>query len=192
MTGYRQSGDNALMALIAQGDRQAFGELMHRHLPAVVNFSKQYLPQEAEDICQEAFLRLWNKAPDWQDQGFSPKAWLMRVSYNLCIDELRKRKADALEDRDMQLSDIRSSGERQLAAQSDLRQQMLALQTLPERQRSAITLCAYSGLNNKEAAEVLNISVDALESLLARGRRTLKKAFSESTGYASGDYHDYD
>ncbi len=192
MANYRQSVDGTLMALIARGDKHAFGELMQRHLPAVTNFNKQYLPLEAEDISQEAFLRLWNKAPEWRDQGLSAKAWLLRVSYNLCIDELRKRKADALEDRELQLSDEHASGERLLAARADLQQQMLALQALPERQRSAITLCVYSGLNNKEAAAVLKVSVDALESLLARGRKTLKKAFADTTGYESGDYDDYD
>ena len=191
MTHYEQSGDNSLMALIAQGDKKAFTELMRRYLPVVLNFNKQYLPQEAEDICQEAFIRLWNKAPDWRDHGISPKAWLLRVSYNLCIDELRKHKTETLDNLDAQLADSSHAGERLLAAQTDLDQQLQALQALPERQRSAILLCAISDLSNKDAAAVLNISVDALESLLSRGRRALKKAFTERTGYEFGDYHDY-
>lgn len=192
MTHLENAGENNLMRLIAQGDKQAFNVLMRRHLPAVLNFCRQYLPEEAEDITQEAFLRLWNKAPQWQDQGISPKAWLMRVSYNLCIDELRRCKTDALDGQEQSRPDPCCSSERQLSAQADLRQQQLALQNLPENQRSAITLCAYSGLSNKEAAAVLNVSVDALESLLARGRRKLKQAFSLATGYQAGEIIDDD
>ncbi len=173
------AGDNELMIQIATGDKKAFALLMHRHLPAVLNFSKQYLPQDAEDIAQEAFIRLWNKAPEWQDKGISPKAWLMRVSYNLCIDELRKHKALAMPEQQLELIDPGIADEKLLIAQSDLHQQMLALKSLPERQRSAITLHAYNGLSNQESAAVLNISVDALESLLSRGRRTLRRMLHE-------------
>ena len=167
--------DKELMQMIANGDKTAFSMLMNRHIAVVLNFNKQYLSEEAEDITQEAFIRLWNKAPDWQDKGISPKAWLMRVSYNLCIDELRKRKTVLLEDTYPNLIDTQPTHEQTLVIQSDFQLQLSALNTLPERQRSAITLCAYNGLNNKQAAIVLNISADALESLLARGRRTLKK-----------------
>lgn len=167
--------DNELMVKIAKGDKQAFAELMHRHLPAVLNFNKQYLPQEAEDITQEAFLRLWNKAPDWVDQGYSAKTWILRVSYNLCIDQLRKHEMQPLDEQVLNIVDHQKTDEQLLTEQADFKYKIQALAALPERQRSAITLCAYNGLNNTEAAKVLNISVDALESLLARGRRTLRQ-----------------
>ncbi len=182
-----EADDHELMQRIAEGDRNAFGLLMRRHLPAVMNFNRQYLPLEAEDVAQEAFIRLWKKAPQWRELGVSPKAWLMKVSYNLCIDELRKRKTETLDDLPMQIADPSGSSERFWGARSDLQQQMRALNALPERQRSAIVLSVCSGLNNREAAAVLNISVDALESLLARGRRTLKKTFAAATGYSGGD-----
>lgn len=192
MADYRQAGDSELMARVAAGDKQAFGELMHRYLPVVLTCNKQYLPQEAEDITQEAFIRLWNKAPAWRDRGISPKAWLLRISYNLCIDELRRRKTERLDSLDVPLSDPLASSERRLAARADLQQQLVALRSLPERQRDAIILCACSGLNNNEAAAVMDISVDALEALLSRGRRKLKQTFAMATGYGSGDCHDYD
>lgn len=172
--------DAALMVRIATRDKQAFAALMNRHLAAVLRFNTQYLPQEAEDITQEAFIRLWNKAPTWKDQGVSAKAWLLRVSYNLCIDELRKYKAETLDEQTMDRVNPSLSEEDRLGVHDDFRWRMNALQALPERQRTAIALCACSGLNNREAAAILNISVDALESLLARGRRALKQQFVDT------------
>lgn len=174
-----QSDDTELMKRISNGDKNAFNVLMQRHLTGIVNFNKQYLPQDAEDITQEAFIRLWNKAPEWQDKGFSPKAWLLRVSYNLCIDVLRKHKTVSLDDKENKIADPEYREEHLHIAQIDFQQQLQALKNLPQRQCSAIILCAYNGLNNKEAAKVLNISVDALESLLARGRRTLRRKLIE-------------
>lgn len=174
------TSDKELMLLIAKGDKNAFAVLMQQHLTAVLNFNKQYLSLEAEDITQEAFVRLWNKAPEWQDKGISPKAWLMRVSYNLCIDELRKQKTVSLEDQNISLADLDDTIEQRLINRSAFQQQIAALKSLPERQRTAITLCAYNSLNNKQAAAVLDISVDALESLLARGRRKLKLLLKNS------------
>ncbi len=167
------------MQLISTGDEKAFAELMHKHLAAILNFNRQYLSMEAEDITQEAFVRLWSKAPEWKDKGISPKAWLMRVSYNLCIDALRKQKNQALDGQDITLVNSNETIEQQFINRSDFQQQILELNALPERQRTAITLCAYHGLNNRQAAAVLNISVDALESLLARGRRKLKQLFKQ-------------
>ena len=171
--------DTELMQRIANGDKAAFTVLMHRHLAGVVNFNKQYLSEDAEDISQEAFIRLWNKAPEWQDKGISPKAWLLRVSYNLCIDSLRKQKTVALDAQKNTSTDSLITEETAYLARADFQQQIQALKDLPERQCSAITLCAYNGLNNTEAAKVLNISVDALESLLARGRRTLRRKLNK-------------
>ena len=171
--------DSELMKKISAGDHHAFSVLMHRHLAGVVNFNKQYLSEDAEDISQEAFIRLWNIAPEWEDKGFSPKAWLLRVSYNLCIDTLRKRKAVSLDDADNALYISAYTEEHGYVMDSDFQKKIETLKCLPERQRSAITLCAYNGLNNKEAAKVMNISVDALESLLARGRRKLRRLLNE-------------
>jgi len=171
--------DKELMQLISKGDKNAFAVLMQRHIAAILNFNRQYLSTEAEDIAQEAFIRLWNKAPEWQDKGVSPKAWLMRVSYNLCIDTLRKQKTTSLEDQQTTIVDPNVTIEQLFINRSDFQQKIHQLNTLPERQRTAITLCAYHGLNNKQAAAVLGISIDALESLLARGRRKLKQLLKQ-------------
>ena len=185
-----QASEKELMLLIAKGDKNAFAVLMRQHIASVLNFNKQYLSLEAEDITQEAFIRLWNKAPEWQNKGISPKAWLMRVSYNLCIDTLRKQKTLALEEQEICLVDPQNTVEQQLIERSDFQHQLNALNTLPERQRTAITLCAYHGLNNKQAAAVLSISVDALESLLARGRRKIKQQLKKQSDSELETAHD--
>lgn len=175
--------DQELVALIAEGNKPAFNLVMQRYLATVLNFCKRYLPHEAEDITQEVFIRLWNKTPIWEDKGFSVKAWLLRVSYNLCIDQLRKITPGSLEDELVERPEtFTSSTEQLLSSRAQLQQQMLALNGLPERQRTAIMLCACNGLNHTQAAQILNVTVDALEALLARGRRQLKQLFNQAAG----------
>jgi len=174
--------DEQLLALIAEGDKQAFSQMMKRYLPAVINFSMRYFPQrsDAEDIAQETFTRLWCKAPVWQDKGISVKAWLFRVAYNQSIDQLRKQKPEYLADYDENIIDEAAFIESMMDIDVNLAIQKLALDTLPERQRTAISLCAIRGFSNSEAAIVMGTSVDALESLMARGRRKLKKIYKLS------------
>lgn len=188
--------DKALLALIAQGDKVAFAHLMQRHLPAVTGFAMRYFSQktDAEDIAQETFTRLWCKAPVWEDKGISVKAWLFKVAYHQCIDQLRKQKNQFNYDKEPVVIDEFACVDRLMGVESDLSIQKLALQGLPERQRTAIMLCAVKGLGNSDAAAVLGISVDAMESLLARGRRKLKQLFiqaNELSYVKEEDINDY-
>lgn len=179
-----QETDEALFTLISQGDKVAFSILMQRYLTPVILFVMRYFPQrtEAEDIAQETFIRLWSKAPVWQDKGISVKAWLFKVAYNQCIDQMRKQKLEYTPEMDDSIIDEQAFIEQLMQIESDLSRQKLALDNLPERQRTAITLCAVKGLSNKETAIVMNISIDALESLLARGRRKFKKLYQLNKG----------
>jgi RNA polymerase sigma-70 factor (ECF subfamily) len=168
--------DEQLLILIKQGDKKAFSLLMSRYLTEVISFAMRYFPQrsDAEDIAQETFTRLWCKAPDWQDKGVSVKAWLYRVAYNQSIDQLRKKKPEYCPEFDVNMIDETAFIDNLMDVDKQLAVQKIALETLPERQRTAIALCAIKGLSNKETASVMGISVEALESLLARGRRKLK------------------
>lgn len=171
---YQHSQDENLMLLIAQGDRKAFAELLSRHLHAVVRYALKYmrLQSDAEDVAQEVFLRVWQKASDWKPQGFAPRSWIYRITYNLCIDEIRRRK-DVVEIDEEQVSDAPGPEER-LVAHMEMAKLQQGMASLPERQQTAVRLCAYEGLTNIEAAKVMDCSVEALESLLSRGRRTLR------------------
>jgi len=171
------------MAAIAQGNGGAFTALVTRHINSVVRYALRYVGfhADAEDIAQEAFIRLWKHAANWEQQGFTLRSWLYRITYNLCIDQLRKRKQTIPIDDELSLSSVDQPDDALVEhqQQKEIRQ---ALASLPERQRSAILLCVYQGLTNIEAAMVMDISVEALESLLSRGRRTLKSKIQESGG----------
>jgi RNA polymerase sigma-70 factor, ECF subfamily len=167
-----------LMRRTASGDASAFRALADAHVKKIMGFAYRLLNDrtEAEDVAQETFLRLW------KDAGrFEPKArvstWLHRIAHNLCVDRLRAHREQSSDGLDDQRASSEPGGllDRKMAANAVER----ALATLPERQRAAITLVHYQDLGNIEAAEVLCISVEALESLLARGRRTLREMLAD-------------
>lgn len=129
----------------------------------------------AEDAAQETFLRLWRHAPRWRPRGAKFATWLYRVAMNICLDHLRKTKRVAPEEAAPERADPADrpddayfAGEKRFAVDA-------ALARLPARQRMAITLCHFEELSNIEAAEIMDVSVEALESLLARGRRALRE-----------------
>lgn len=176
------SDDQALLAAAGQGNKPAFTEFARRHLPGMLGFARRYLAiSEAEDVVQEAFTRVWLKAGQWQDRGVSPRSWLMRIVYNLCMDSLRRRH-DEDEQALAGLVDP-AAGPEQLHEQHVAHAQLMqAVSALPERQRSALTLTVYHALSNRETADVLGISIEALESLLSRGRRQLKQVLQAQQG----------
>jgi RNA polymerase sigma-70 factor (ECF subfamily) len=168
--------DGELVARIANGDRAAARAIMARHLPKILNLGRRMLGDavEAEDVAQDVFVRVWTHAARWRPGQAKFETWLHRVAINLCYDRLRKRSAsvsaDAVDIVDGAPSPAARLFETQLA-----RAVNEALQKLPDRQREAVVLCHYQGLSNIEAAEIMDVSVEAMESLLSRGRRTLKK-----------------
>lgn len=167
--------DPGLMRRIAMGNKSAFTELARRHMPGMLGFARRYVQlSEAEDIVQEALTRIWLKAAQWQDRGTSPRSWLMRIVYNLSMDSLRRQPMSA--ERDSNELIATADGPEQNYEQNIKQQQLaVAMKALPERQRSAVVLTVYHAMTNREAADVLEVSVDALESLLSRGRRGLKQ-----------------
>lgn len=174
------SDDVALMTAIANGDRDAFQVFLSRHLTAVVQFARRYLTSksDAEDIAQETFFRVWQKASSWTPSGFSPRSWLYRITYNLCIDEIRRRPTTE-DSTNNTFEHATASLETTIENTSRLEQIVHTLMLLPERQQTAISLCALQGLSNKEAAAVMDISIEALESLLSRGRRQLRSQLQQ-------------
>lgn len=165
------------MMLIQQGNRLACQELVVTHLPALSRFTTRLLGNvsEAEDAVQDTFLKVWTNAHQWQPGKARVTTWLHRIAHNTCVDRMRKARAaihtgisDALPSAEAGLSD-------QLSFNHQAQRVFDSLSLLPEQQRTAIVLCHYQGFSNKEAADILGISVDALESLLARGRRKLKQ-----------------
>lgn len=167
--------DLALVRRIAVGDGPACAALLDRHLGRIVGLAWRMLGSraEAEDVAQEVFLRAWQQAPAWQAGRARFATWLHRVAVNLCLDRLRRRREVGLDAAgDPPGGDPHPGSALQRRAVSD--RVAAALAELPERQRMAILLCHFQDLGNVEAAAVMEIGVDALESLLSRGRRKLR------------------
>jgi RNA polymerase sigma-70 factor (ECF subfamily) len=172
--------DAALLAAYAAGDPSAARLLADRLVPRLLRFAARMLGDaaEAEDVVQEAMLRLWRAAPGWRAGEARVSTLAYRVAANLCTDRLRRRRGVAL-DAIAEPEDGRPSVEARLIA-ADRRQALeSALAALPERQRQAVVLRHLEGLSNPEIAVVMDIGVEAVESLTARGKRALAVALSD-------------
>ncbi|MEM9011539.1 MAG: RNA polymerase sigma factor [Pseudomonadota bacterium] len=169
-----EMADAALLALYAEGDMAAARTLTLRHAPRVLAQARRLLRDEAEaeDVAQEAMLRLWRLAPNWRDEGAKVSTWLYRVVANLCTDRLRRRRSVGLDAAPEPEDEAPGPVERLRAAERAEAVQA-AIARLPERQRTAIALRHFEGFGNADIAECLETSVEAVESLLARGRRAL-------------------
>ena len=175
--------DESLMALIVKGDHRAFADLVERHNKMFFAAAYRVCGSaiEAEDIVQDAFVKLWSK-PQAFDVGKGVKftTWFYRVVTNVAIDAARKKKPqtgseiiDLMADQADAADEMLVMSEQQAALES-------AIQDLPERQKIALNLCFYEGLSNKEAAEILGVGVKAVESLLMRAKKALKEKFAMS------------
>ena len=167
--------DEALMLRAGTGDRAACQLLVERHLVRIVTFAHRTLGNrsDAEDAAQDVFLRVWSAAPRWKRGSARFSTWLYRVAMNVCLDRLAKKHETTADDLP-ELADPRPEPSLALHGSEVASHVSAALATLPETQRIAVTLCHYQGLRNTEAAEIMSVSVEALESLLARGRRALR------------------
>lgn len=171
--------NEALLVLYANGDPAAARQLTLRLTPAVFGHANRLLGDraEAEDVAQEALLRLWKIAPEWRQGEAKITTWLYRVVANLCTDRLRKRRGVALESVPEPEDDAASPAE-QMQERARANALQGALADLPDRQRQAVVLRHIEGLANPEIAEVMEISVEAVESLTARGKRALAAALA--------------
>ncbi|WP_156912829.1 sigma-70 family RNA polymerase sigma factor [Methylocaldum szegediense] len=167
--------DEFLMERVTEGNHDAFSQLVRRHTPRMYTIARRLgvMPTETEEIVQEAFLRVWVNAATWSPQKGGFAVWLGRIVVNLCIDRLRRDRYEPWGDDEpsMPTPDLESMLFRQEQAEQIAR----AVEELPMRQKTALVLCYYEGFSNAEAAEILEISVSALEALLVRARRTLRE-----------------
>lgn len=184
-----QDEDACLLEAFAAGDNRAAQKLIERLSPRVLSQALRLLGTraEAEDITQEAMLRLWRAAPTWQARA-KVSTWLYRVTANLCLDRLRGRRNSVPFDAvpgEMTAGDPSIIASLQQEARLDALRRALA--ELPERQALAVSLRFIEGLGNPEIAAIMDIGVEAVESLTARGKRALSAALSsqkEALGYA--------
>jgi RNA polymerase sigma-70 factor (ECF subfamily) len=183
----RPDPDAELLRALANGSQtdrsQALAQLMDRHLKAIKSMAWHMMGDEmtAEDIAQETFLKAWKHAPNWQPGKAKFSTWLYRVAKNLCYDRLRKKRevySDTLPEMvdaaplaaQMMIYEENNTAQKQAVQE--------ALQQLPERQLTAVTLCHYQNMSQIEAAAIMEVGIRAYESLLARGRRNLRDYLS--------------
>jgi len=172
--------DAELVERVGRGDPAAVQALMARKLSRMLALARRMLgdPAEAEDVAQEVFLRAWKQARVWKPGAGKFDTWMHRVALNLCYDRLRRRREDPTAEPPEQADPARSA-EAGLIADAAAERVRAAIQALPERQRDALILCHYQELSNIEAADLLGVSVEAVESLLSRGRRALRSALAD-------------
>ncbi len=167
--------DETLVAALARRDQRALAQLVERHGGWAARFAERMTgnAQTAEDVVQNAFLRLWNSAGRWEGRSRFT-TWFYRVLHNLAVDELRRRRAGH-EELDDAIVDTAATPPELLEQERRGARVRAALERLPERQRAALVLRHYEDCSQGEAAEILGISEGALESLLSRGRAALRE-----------------
>ena len=127
----------------------------------------------AEDITQTVFMKTWQNIETWKAGQAKLITWMRRVTTNACLDQLRKKKpiySDIIPD----IEDQADTPFEALSRQNQSDSIKAALQELSDRQRAAVTLSYYQGLSQREGAAAMDITEGAYESLLVRGRKTLK------------------
>src|SRR5215813_6284648 len=171
-----EASDEQLMAQVARGDEAAFRALSHRYAAHAIALARRILGNDAdaEEVVQEALLRLWVHAPRWRPAA-AFRTWFYRVVVNLCLNRKRRAPFAALDDVE---EPIDPGTDASVEFETRQTEGMLAaaIAGLPERQRAAIILTYHEGLPNAETATVLGTSVSGVETLLVRARRSLRKA----------------
>ena len=182
--------DAALVAAAAQGEAAAFRTLVDRHLAGVLAVARRMLRDdaEAEDVAQETMLRLWRSADGLEVGPPGLRPWLRRVVSNLCVDRMRSGKRLTVTDEVPEQAEP-ATQHSQLEAQDTSERVEAALRALPDRQRLALTLFHYEGLSQIEVGKAMGITDEAVESLLARARRTLKAALRDQLSELLADSH---
>jgi RNA polymerase sigma-70 factor (ECF subfamily) len=168
--------DESLVSQTQEGSHEAFATLVDRHSNRFYRIAYRIVSSkdDAEDIVQEAFLKLWHR-PNFWDPGKGAKftTWFYRVVINLCFDHRKKKKLINLSE-DIEFADEKPGPD----VLYDVHQKQALLERLihelPERQQLAVDLCFYEGLSNQEAAQIIGVKLKALQSLVMRGKTTLK------------------
>lgn len=172
------ASDDELLAAVTHRDGKAFAELLRRHHGPVYRVAwRMSGGREAEDIVQEAFVKLWQNPAQVRDASLL-RGWLMRVVSNAAIDRSRRRQPGSLDDAP-DVPDGRPGAEDAMERNSAARAVDGAIAQLPGRQRLALALVYFEGLSNIEAAAAMESSVEAVESLLSRARRSLKQTLAD-------------
>jgi len=179
MTEADTKSSEELMLELARGMHNSLGEIVNRHHREAWCIAYRYMQnrEDAEDIVQEAFLRLFTTAERYKPQS-KFRTFFIRIVINLCLDALRRpRLFQGIEDMEIEepaCNDIAFD----LISKEESATIMNAINRLPENQRTAIILKTYEDMSYKEIADVMNTTPKAVESLLGRARKGLMEELS--------------
>ncbi len=176
-----QCDDDTLLDRMKGDDTQAYRILVERHIDRAYALALRILHNmaDAEDISQEALLKAWIHRHSWQSGKAKFSTWLYRVVFNRCVDLRRLPTTSWIED-------VPEPADERPDAVHDIHRRQIfdrlgeAMATLPEQQRAALTLSYYDDLGNSEIAEIMGTTVQAVESLLKRGRQGLRDRLRRS------------
>jgi RNA polymerase sigma-70 factor (ECF subfamily) len=178
-TALLERDDSELLALVQAGDHHAFAVLVRRHTLRFYRLAFRFMQERAaaEDIVQDAFLKIWEQPWRWQPRhNIRFTTWFYRIVVNLCLDARKKKKALPLDDEFAASVADGGSGHSEILSQQQLQDILEAeIATLPARQRTALNMCFGAELSNQEAADAMGLQLKALQSLLMRAKATLKK-----------------
>jgi RNA polymerase sigma-70 factor (ECF subfamily) len=177
MAAWSEKSDRELLALVREGNHQAFAELVQRHTGRFYRLAYRYVQnrETAEDVVQDAFLKLWENPAIWRPERSSKfTTWFYRIVVNLCLDWQKKKRPMPLDEAIPVADDAETIDESmtRLQAQKLLEKEIAGL---PERQRTALNLCFDEELSNQEAAEAMGLNLKALQSLIMRAKTTLRE-----------------
>ena len=182
-----EPSDEELMRRVAGGEEPAFRTLARRSAPLGIALARRVLRNaaDAEEVVQEALIRVWTNAPRWRPEARF-RTWFYRVVLNLCLNRKRRAPMAPLTDAGDPADPAPDAA---TLVERDERDQAIAnaIDRLPERQRAAIVLTYHEGLSNAETAAVLGASVSAVETLLVRAKHTLRRALGPTFGDKEND-----
>ncbi len=188
MAEYEGLGDENLITLIAHGDKDALESFYERYSTQVFSLARFMLRNEAiaEEITQEVFLALWQKASTFNPKRGSPKGWLMSVTHHRVIDHVRaaKRARDSTDRMAKDLSSLQPvyqvHTEEEAYRSMDRQEVVKALETLPEAQKTVILMSYFEGYSQSEIAEILNQPLGTVKTRLRLGMQKLRAMFNRS------------
>lgn len=169
--------DRELMELVKTGSHPAFASLVRRHAESFYRISYRYVADRpsAEDVVQQAFLKLWEYPDKYHADGASFKVWFAKVVVNMSIDCLRRRKTVSYDGGGYEFEDGRESAEAAVIRQSQERRLEQAIARLPLRQKTALNLGVYEEMPHAEVARIMNLKIGAVQSLIMRAKDNIRK-----------------
>jgi RNA polymerase sigma-70 factor (ECF subfamily) len=167
--------DETLMARIAAGSEHAFEQFLARHVDAIHGYTLRLTGSrdDADELTQETFLRVWQRAGSYQPGRARVTTWLHTIAHHLCVDHWRKPALEADNDTDL-LPDAAPGPAGELERARLVARLDRALAGLPLDQKAALLLVEVRGFSLRDVAAVLGSTVEAAESRLARARRALR------------------